>query len=147
MRFLVKALGWVMIAFAALCAAVEVDNSGKGKRDDIAVGLVVVALFGGGGLLLVRAGRRMKAGATGSDASGTTSGPSLEERVLVAARRLRGHVTPVSAAAEGGITVEQARAELERLAKENACLMDVSSDGLVVFRFPEFETPAPKPSA
>jgi hypothetical protein len=47
----------------------------------------------------------------------------------------------VSAAADGDLTVDQAREELERLAKENACLMDVSDDGLVVFRFPEFERP------
>jgi TM2 domain-containing membrane protein YozV len=80
-------------------------------------------------------------------ASGATSAPSIEERVLGAARRLQGQVTPVSVAADGGITVEQARQELERLAKENACLMDVSSDGLVVFRFPEFEAPRTKPSA
>jgi TM2 domain-containing membrane protein YozV len=80
-------------------------------------------------------------------ASGAAPGPSIEERVLGSARRLQGQVTPVSVAADGGITVEQARAELERLAKENACLMDVSSDGLVVFRFPEFEPPRTKPSA
>jgi hypothetical protein len=143
MRFLVRALGWVMIGFGALGAAVEIDSACKGKGEDPAVGIVIIAIFGGGGLLLVRAGKRMK----GGGATGAASASSIEERVLAAARRLRGHVTAVSAAADGGVTVEQARAELERLAKENACLMDVSSDGLVVFRFPEFEIAEGKPSA
>ncbi len=142
MRFLVKALGWLMIGFGALLAAAEADNACKGTRESPVVGIVVIAIFGGGGLLLVRAGRRPK----GSGA-GAALVPSIEERVLGAARRLRGHVTAVSAAVDGGVTIEQAREELELLAKENACLMDVSSDGLVVFRFPEFETPESKPSA
>jgi hypothetical protein len=68
------------------------------------------------------------------------SADGIEQRVLAAARRQLGHVTAVSVAAEGSVTLEQARAELERLAKENACLMKISPDGLVVFPFPEFET-------
>ena len=139
MRFLLKSLGWAMIVFAGLGVAVEIDNARSGKSHDVAATLAIVAVFGGGGALLVRAGRRMKG-------AGDPAGPSIEQHVLTSARRLRGRVTAVSAAADGSLTVEQARGELERLAKENACLMDVSPDGLVVFRFPEFETPESRPS-
>ena len=72
---------------------------------------------------------------------------SIEQHVLGTARRNRGQVTAVTVAADGGISIDQARDELERLAKTNACLMDISSDGRVVFRFPEFETPESKPSS
>ena len=91
-------------------------------------------LVGLGGVLLVRRGRRMKAAADRAP-----DGVSIEQRVLVAARKSRGRVTAVSAAAEGQLTVEQARVELERLAKANACLMEGSPEGLVMFRFPGFE--------
>jgi hypothetical protein len=143
MRFLVKALGWAMLAFAAVGVASEIDDALKGKSHDTAVAVVMVTLFAGGGLLLLRAGRRMKG--AGEASAGT--GPSIEQRVLLAARRNRGHLTAVSAAADGSLTIDQAREELERLAKANACLMEVSSDGLVVFRFPEFEPPDSRPSA
>lgn len=139
MRFLLKSLGWAMILFAGLGVAVEIDNARSGKSHDVAATLAMIAGFGGAGALLVRAGRRMKG-------THDPAGPSIEQRVLTSARRLRGRVTAVSAAADGSLTIEQARVELERLAKENACLMDVSPDGLVVFRFPEFETPESRPS-
>ena len=89
----------------------------------------------------MRSGEPMKGAGPSLQLAGAVPGPSVEQRVLAAARRHRGHLTPVSAAADGDLTVDQAREELERLAKENACLMDVSDEGLVVFRFPEFERP------
>jgi len=128
-----------LVTFAALIAAVEIDGVRTGKNLDVAVGIVVIAVFAGGGLLLVRLGRRMR----GSVAGGELAGPALEQRVLSAARRQHGRVTAVSVAADGGVMIEQARAELERLAKANACLMEVSADGLVEFRFPEFEKRQP----
>lgn len=142
MRLLLKALGWAMIVFAGLGAAVEIDNARSGKSHDVAATLAMIAVFGGGGALLVRKARRMK----GAGDPEALAAAAIEQRVLTSARRLRGRVTAVSAAADGSLTVEQARGELERLAKENACLMDVSPDGLVVFRFPEFETPESRPA-
>lgn len=135
MRLLMKVLGWAMILFAAAGVAVEVDDLRSGKTGDLGAGIAVVVIFGVGGLLLLRAARRMKKLA----ASGDVVSPAIEQRVLAAAQALGGHVTAVSVASHGTLTIEQARAELERLAKANACLMDVSADGLVVFRFPEFE--------
>jgi hypothetical protein len=132
MRFLVQFLGWGLISVAVISAAAQIDVARNGQGD--IAGFVITALFGLGGGLLVRKGRRMAA-----RVALAPDGISVEQRVLTAARSYRGRVTAVSAAADGQITVDQARAELERLAKANACLMEVSPEGLVVFRFPEFE--------
>jgi hypothetical protein len=136
MRFLIQALGWMLIVLAVASVAAQVDSAHAGKNTDVAVSIMLIVLCGGGGTLLVRAGRRMSRAAR----SGAPAGPTVEQRVLAAARVHHGRVTAVSVAADGNVTLEQARTELERLAKENACLMDVSPDGRVVFRFPEFET-------
>jgi hypothetical protein len=143
MRFLIQALGWTLIAFAVAGVAAQVDSTHTGQSPGVAMGIALIVLCGGGGGLLVRAGRRMSRAVQ----SGAPAGPSVEQRVLAAARTHHGRVTAVSVAAEGKVTLEQARTELERLAKENACRMDVSADGLVVFRFPEFETSEAKLSS
>lgn len=143
MRLLTKVLGWAMILFAAAAVAVEIDDLRSGKSGEAGAGVAVIVIFGGGGLLLLRAARRAKA----SNPSELSAGPSVEQRVITAARALGGRVTAVSVAAHGTLTIEQAREELERLAKANACLMDVSADGLVEFRFPEFEGGGPKRAA
>lgn len=134
MRFLVQFLGWTLVTVAVLAAAAQIDLARTGQSKDGVASVVITVLMGLGGGLLVRKGRRMAA-----PAALLPGGVSVEQRVLTAARGLRGRVTAVSAAADGQITVEQARSELERLAKANACLMEVSPEGLVVFRFPEFE--------
>jgi hypothetical protein len=139
MRFVIKVLGWAMILFAVAAVAAEIEDLRSGKFQEAVAGLVVILVFGGGGLWVLRAARRMKAAAPSSAAAG----PSTEQRVLAAARLHQGKVTAVSVAADGALTIEQARDELERLARANACLMDVSADGLVVFRFPEFEASEP----
>lgn len=136
MRFLVQFLGWALVTVAVISGAAQIDmaRAGQDKERGGVAGFVITALFGLGGGLLVRKGRRMAA-----PVAMPPGGISVEQRVLTAARSYRGRVTAVSAAADGQITVDQARAELERLAKANACLMEVSPEGLVVFRFPEFE--------
>jgi hypothetical protein len=140
MRFTVRALGWVLVALGALVATGVIGFASSGSAGGAVVCLVTTSIFAGGGVLLLRSGQRMKGTGPGLEPAGAVPGPSIEQRVLAAARRHRGHLTPVSAAADGDLTVDQAREELERLAKENACLMDVSDEGLVVFRFPEFES-------
>jgi hypothetical protein len=144
MRSLFTVLAWVMVGFAVLGGAAEVDSSCKGKSDATALDASLLAAFAAGGLLLMRKVKRMNAAEDAPAALATAM--SIEQHILGTARRNRGHVTAVSAAADGGVSIDQAREELERLAKENACLMDVTSDGRVVFRFPEFETPESKPS-
>ena len=144
MRFIARAVGWVLVTFGVLSAVTTLAAAGAGAHAGAVFGLVVTGIFLGGGALLLRSGERMKGAGPGLEPAGAVPGPSIEQRVLAAARHHRGHLTPVSAAADGDLTVDQAREELERLAKENACLMDVSDDGLVVFRFPEFERPETK---
>jgi hypothetical protein len=139
MRFLAKALGWLLIACGTLMVAFELDQLRLGKYNDLAISAAICIIFLGGGALLVRAGRRMQGGDTEIGPAAAVPGPSLEERILAVARAHKGHVTAVEAAADGKMTVEQARTELERLTKEDACAMDIRADGLVVFRFREFE--------
>lgn len=141
MRVVIKVLGWALILLALSAVAAQIEQSSKGEGGLVA-GIFIILVFGGSGALLLRAARRMKAAA---DAAGE-SGPTVEQRVLAAARLHRGRLTAVSVAADGKVSLEQARLELERLAKQNACLMEVSADGLVLFRFPEFETPESRPA-
>lgn len=147
MRIVVKALGIVMIVFATLGFLGLVLGQGKqkaSKKDDGAVGgtIVLVAMFGGG-VVLVRKSRRMKEIA--DQQVRALAGPSAEQHTLLAARKHRGRLTAVQVAADTGLTVDQAREDLERLAKNNACLMDIEEDGRIVFRFPEFATSDDKP--
>jgi hypothetical protein len=143
MRVVIKVLGWILILLALSAIAAQIEATRKGESaDGLIAGLFIILVFGGGGALLLRTARRMKLAA---DAAGE-SGPTVEQRVLAAARQHRGRLTAVSVAADGKVSLEQARFELERLAKENACLMEVSADGLVMFRFPEFETTDSRPA-
>ncbi len=142
MRFLTKGLGWLLVALGLAVAAFEVARVCMGKHHDGTISVVLSAILLGGGALVFRAGRRMEAEGASMDPADAVAGPSTEERLLrivTVARAHQGHVTAIEAAADGRMTVEQAREELERLARDNACQMDVSADGPVVFHFPGFE--------
>ncbi len=61
-----------------------------------------------------------------------------EKQVLRAAQSLQGRITTNLAALNTTLSVKQAQEILERMAKEGHAVMNVTSEGLIEFEFPEF---------
>ena len=61
-----------------------------------------------------------------------------EKTILRVARKNGGQVTPGEVAIEGDISVDEARKELDKLAKNGMAEVRVRSSGVVVYYFPEF---------
>lgn len=72
--------------------------------------------------------------------SGFPKPDSTERIILKAARRNGGQVTPGEIAIEGNISMEDARKELDKLAKSGMAEIRVRSSGVVVYFFPEFSS-------
>jgi hypothetical protein len=74
-----------------------------------------------------------------------TSRPSVQEleadsekKILQAAVRQNGRLTAMGAALETDLTLQEAQAALEKMAKNGHAVMTVSEKGLIEFEFPEF---------
>jgi TM2 domain-containing membrane protein YozV len=85
----------------------------------------------------------IRTGSLGMDiplrAAGPASRPeSAEKTILRVARKNGGMVTPGEVAIEGDISMEDARKELDRLAREGMAEIRVRSSGVVVYFFAEF---------
>lgn len=65
---------------------------------------------------------------------------STERIILKAAKRNSGLVTPGEVAIEGNISMEDARKELDKMAKNGLAEIRVRSSGVVVYFFPEFSS-------
>lgn len=64
---------------------------------------------------------------------------STERTILRVARKNRGVVTPGEVAIEADIGIEEAKKELERLARQGNAEMRVRSSGVIVYYFAEFD--------
>lgn len=135
MHTLKRFFGWCLIAFGAIGVSVELDDARKHQQHDEAVGWTMAAgcLLGGYSLLRRRA-------------------PSAEERayvpianrVLRFARDKKGRITATEVAVELVIAYEVAHAELEKLKKSGACVVEVGAEGIYVYLFPELERESAK---
>ena len=129
----IRVLGWTMIAIAALGVAVEFDNTVAGKAKNRAVGIVMILLFGAGGVRLLRSGKRtMEIMSTG----GLTA-RQVEDAVLASARKNSGRVTVTDVAADTSLTFTEAKTALERLAIAGACETLMTDNGMIVYNFRE----------
>lgn len=63
---------------------------------------------------------------------------SPEKTILSVARKNSGQVTPGEVAIEGDLSVEDARKELDKLARSGMAEVRVRSSGVIVYYFPEF---------
>jgi hypothetical protein len=63
---------------------------------------------------------------------------SPEKTILRVARKNGGQVTPGEVAIESDISVEDARNELDKMAKNGSAEIRVRSSGVIVYFFPEF---------
>lgn len=61
-----------------------------------------------------------------------------EKTILRLARSNKGQVTPGEVAIEGDLSVDEARKELDKLAKQGMAELRIRSSGVVVYFFPEF---------
>ena len=61
-----------------------------------------------------------------------------EKTILRLARSNKGQVTPGEVAIEGDLSVDEARKELDKLAKQGMAELRVRSSGVIVYFFPEF---------
>jgi hypothetical protein len=61
-----------------------------------------------------------------------------ERRILLTARDARGVVTPALVALKTGLSIEEAQALLEQMARQGHAVMHVGESGRIEFEFPEF---------
>ncbi len=134
MKTLLAALGWAFIAFALMSVAVEIDDVAEHKRHQPGMAVAFSVIFGGGGALILRASRRM-----GKSVEGPRS-----SIVIRAAQKQAGSITAAEVAADSPLSFEEAKLELDGLAKAGACEVIVGDAGILVYRFPEFESDASK---
>lgn len=138
-KLLKQIFGWVLLVFGLIGFATEIDDASQGKATNRTVGVVLSSLcLGGGALLLVSAWKTRPA-----PKPHLPSGASAEDLVLDLARIRKGRITATEAAAETPLEFQEAKQELERLVLQGACLAEVSSEGLMVYRFPEYEDETP----
>lgn len=85
----------------------------------------------------------IRTGSLGTDVPLRAAAPAsrpepAEKTILRVARKNGGMVTPGEVAIEGDISMEEARKELDRLAREGMAEIWVRSSGVVVYFFAEF---------
>jgi hypothetical protein len=129
MKVFLRVLGSLMLAFALIGAAKECDDARHHQSKEVGMGIALIVIFGGAGAGLWYAASRIG----GSIARSTM--------VIQVAQKHRGRVTASEIAAASTLTFDEAKAELDRLAKAGACEVIVGDAGIMVFRFPEFESP------
>lgn len=148
-RGLLVAVGVVMALFGALAFVHfgrELAAGGDGKISP-AVYAGMIVFFGGllaaGVWLALWAYRAQRAAeARGQTVTAypdpPTSPAERERRVLRLAERERGRVTVPEVAAQCGLTLAEAKAELDRLVSEGAADLHVTAGGVLVYVFGGF---------
>jgi TM2 domain-containing membrane protein YozV len=63
---------------------------------------------------------------------------SIERVILKTAKNNNGVITPSEVALEGDIPIEEARKYLEKIAAKGFAEMKITTNGVIVYRFPEF---------
>ncbi len=62
----------------------------------------------------------------------------IERQILRAAKKSKGVLTPAEVALGTSLSIEEAEKQLQRFAEKGYAGMDVTDDGRIVYRFPEF---------
>jgi hypothetical protein len=73
-----------------------------------------------------------------SQKSAPAPNPALDAPTLGIAEQNAGRLTPAILALRASITVEQAEAELQRLAARGICSPEVNDEGRIEYHFPDF---------
>ncbi len=88
--------------------------------------------------MLIAQGRGSAPRYVGSGDYGRRAPDTPEKTILRLARANKGQVTPGEVAIEGDLSVDEARKELDKLAKQGMAELRIRSSGVVVYYFPEF---------
>ena len=134
MRVVAQIVGWLLVSFALIGFAKECDDARSHKQRNVGVGIAMIAIFGGAGALLIRTARK----------AGRGEGVPRATEIIRAAQKRGGRITAAEVAADTTIPFDEAKGELDRLAKAGACEVVVGEAGILVYRFPEFESAANK---
>jgi hypothetical protein len=62
----------------------------------------------------------------------------IERQILRAAKKSKGILTPAEVALGTSLSIEEAERQLQRFAEKGYAGMDVTEDGRIIYRFPEF---------
>ena len=135
--------GWFFTFVGVVMGAAGIQNAISGGGDAFVI-LLSIATF-----MLVFGIRGLRISAKQREKKKTRARPwqrevDISQTVLRVARSHRGRVTPAEVAAEVKVSIDDARAELDRLVEQNYCQQIVGSTGLMVYFFPEFESASAK---
>jgi hypothetical protein len=142
-----RTVGWTSLVVGGLALAGGIGELAQGTADTSgtwAALVACVAMVVWGGYLLLGARRDRLAGLPDPADEPAVDLADAELRVLDLARREAGRLTAAEASVGARLPFETVRGILERLADREACRRTVTEDGVVVYRFFEFEDPTRK---
>jgi hypothetical protein len=142
-----RTVGWsslVVGGLALLGGIAEIADGSAGTSGTWTTLVVCVGLIVWGAWLLLAARRDRLAGLPDPADEPELEPAVAELRVLDLARREAGRLTAAEASVGARLPFETVRGILERLADREACRRTVTEDGVVVYRFYEFEDPTRK---
>jgi hypothetical protein len=119
-------------ALGMLGMGIQVAERGVMQGNQIGGALICVLLLVSGASLLLSSRKAAQPVSTTTEA--------IEQRALLAAKKLGGRITANELATEAAIPLAAAEAELEDLHKRGACNLLIGESGVMVFHFPEFES-------
>ena len=129
----VAAFGWLTAAFGAFASLMVLTNLSTQSASDATIRFLASAALGAAGVVIARRARR---GTSKIDAQ------LAEQEILRVARAHDGRITAAEVAAESAVPLAQAGEMLEALSGKGACRMSVAEAGILVFEFPELQSPA-----
>lgn len=140
-----KTFGIILLVIGFICVAGYIDDANNGRNKDRAMSVVMAGLFLLGGAALLRSARSDAAQTEASAKSAKhraalADGGELSDgtRILRAAHQLGGRVTIAEIAADTALEVLDVKRELDAMARENICQLQVGEEGVIVYDFPEF---------
>ena len=133
-------IGWTLLMFGLIGFAVEIDDLVSGPSTNTAIGFLMAAAFCAGGTALIRSVRRRNTRRLAAVAAQAPQRMTSSNLILRVARDRKGRITPAEVAAETTISIRQAKVELDKLVEDGFCQELVGESGVIVYRFPEFES-------
>jgi len=140
-----RTLGWTLLVVGLLAMLGGFQELRQSPGPGTWGGLALTLLLAVAGAALLWAARRDALAGLPDPADEETLDPAaVELRLLEIVRSSGGRLTAAEASLEARLPFETVLARLERLADRGACGRLVTEDGVVVYRFAEFEHPAAK---
>lgn len=131
-------LGWSWVSITALGGIGIMSDMSSGKNTPGGV-FVFLAMFGAGGVALLRSAYKSRPQIAGTEARATqqsvsgqwdgpprpSSAPSLDDEILACAEKHEGKLTITDCASDLGLTFGAARDALEKLVKAGVCTSEM----------------------